>query len=142
MKCLSSDFCADSCCGFLVAGFFEEGKHIFLVSLNAGLVERIYTEDVAADTACSLEEVDELAEDVLADFGEDNSHIGYTAVNVGDTCAELCHLVYLVDTLAGDVVETVEIGLVKRNAEFVVALLNREHSLEDGAFAILNPLTH
>ena len=43
-----------------VAGLAEEGEHIALVGLHAGLVEGVDVEDVAAYAASLLEEVDEL----------------------------------------------------------------------------------
>lgn len=44
--------------GFLlVTRFVEQGEHVLLVGLYARLVERIDSQNVAADAACLLEEV-------------------------------------------------------------------------------------
>ena len=45
----------------LIAGLAEKGEHVLLVALNAGLVEGVNTEDVTADTAGELEEVEQLS---------------------------------------------------------------------------------
>ena len=45
----------------LVAGLAEEGKHILLVRLHAGLVEGIHIQQIAGQAAGILKEVDELA---------------------------------------------------------------------------------
>lgn len=109
---------------FLVAGFCKEGKHVALVGFHAGLVEGIDTEDVAADAASFLEEVDELAEIFLLDSGDGHEDVGHSAVNVGDAGTEFSHLVYFVDVFAGDVVEAVEVCLVAGDEFLVGALLN------------------
>ena len=44
---LWSETCLDGCCLGLVAGFLEQGEHVFLVSLHAGLVEGVHVEEVA-----------------------------------------------------------------------------------------------
>ena len=56
--------------------------------------------------------------------------------------AELCHLVHLVNALACQEVQTIQVLLIRRHSERGVGLLNRDDSLEDGTFTILNPLTH
>ena len=45
----------------LIAGLAEKGEHVLLVALNTGLVEGVNTEDVTADTAGELEEVEQLS---------------------------------------------------------------------------------
>ena len=52
----------------LISWLVEQSKHILLVSLNTWLVEWVYTEDVAADTASNLEEVDNLTKVVLVEL--------------------------------------------------------------------------
>lgn len=48
-----------NCLAFsFVAGLIEQRKHILLVGLDTGLVEGIYPQNVAADTARALEEVE------------------------------------------------------------------------------------
>lgn len=104
---------------FFVAGFCEEGEHVALVGLDTGLVEGVHTEDVAADTASLLKEVDELTEVFLFESRKCDEDVGNTAIDVCETCAEFRHLVYFVDMLAGDIVESVEVSLVRWN-EFLV----------------------
>lgn len=111
--------------GFLfVAGFGEESEHVALVSLDTGLVEGIHAENVAADSASLLEEIDELTEIFFLKSGEGDEDVGYTAIHVCDTGTELGHLIHLVDVLAGYVVETVKVGLVRGDELLVCALLN------------------
>ena len=54
--------CLDGFRSLFVAGFVQQGEHILLVRLHAGLVERIDAEDVAADAAGALEEVEQRAD--------------------------------------------------------------------------------
>ena len=55
----------DGCTLGFVAGLVEQGEHIFLVGLHAGLVERVHAQNVAADAAGALKKVDELAQVAL-----------------------------------------------------------------------------
>ena len=105
-------FCLDCGSFGFVAGLFEQCEHVALVGFDAGLVERIYVEDIARDTTGGLEEVNQLAEIVFAQAGDGDAHVGHSAVHVGDTCAEFGHLVHFVNSFAGYVVEAVEIGVV------------------------------
>ena len=61
---------------------------------------------------------------------------------MGQTCAQFGHLVHLVNTLAGKEVQTIEIFLVSGEEQFVVRLLYADDGLVDGAFTLLNPLSH
>ncbi len=61
---------------------------------------------------------------------------------MSQTCAELSHLVDLIDALALEEVEAVEVLVVVGEEQLAVGLLYRQHGLEDGALALLNPLTH
>ena len=65
-----------------VAGLVEEGEHVFLVGLHAGLVEGVHAEHVAAHAAGFLEEVDELAQVLLVEGWQGDEHAGYATVNV------------------------------------------------------------
>ena len=47
----SLEFSLDCLGRFFVAGLFEKGKHVALVSLYAGLVEGVDSKDVAGDTS-------------------------------------------------------------------------------------------
>ena len=61
---------------------------------------------------------------------------------MSQTGAELSHLVHLVDTLAGQEVQSVQILLVAGEQQAAVGLFDRDDGLENGALAVLNPLTH
>ena len=56
--------------------------------------------------------------------------------------AEFSHLVDLIDSLVGDIVDAVEIRCVHRDTMGESGLLHRKNCLEDGALAILDPLAH
>ena len=109
--------CADGFALLLVTGLVEQCEHVFLVSLNTGLVEGVNTKNVAADAATNLEEIDELSQIVLVEFGDRDAHIGNTAVYVCKLCTELGHLVNLVYVFAGEEVKAVEVLLVTWNGE-------------------------
>ena len=125
-----------------VAGLVEQGEHVFLVGLDAGLVEGIHAEQQAADAAGALEEVEELAEVVLVELRQGDFQVGHAAVHVGELGAEFGHFVHFVHALAGQEVEAVEVLLVGGDAEAAVGLFDGEHGLEDGALAVLDPLAH
>ncbi len=128
--------------GLLVARFLEESEHVLLVGLYAGLVEGVNTEHVAADAASLLEEVDELAEVVLVEGRDLDLDVWHAAIGMGEESAELSHLVDLVYTLASEVVEAVEVGVVGGDYDLLVGLCNGDAGLEDDALSLLNPLTH
>ena len=127
---------------FFVAWLFEQGEHILLVSLYTGLVEWIDTEDVTRDTTSALEEIDELAKIVLVELVNLNLHVGHAAIDMGNLSAELGHLVDLIDTLASEEVETIEVLLVRRNNYGAVGILDGDDGLEDGTLTLLDPLAH
>ena len=127
---------------FFVTWFFEKGKHVFLVSLYARLVEWVNIKDITADTASLFKEIDDFTKVILAKFRQSNVDIWHTAVNVSDNSTKFCHFVNFVDTLVCDIVQTIKVCLVRRDANFVLLLSNRDNSFEDSSFAFLNPLTH
>ena len=51
--------CSEGLCLLLVSWLAKKSEHVLLVSLNARLVERIHTENITADTASLLEEIEE-----------------------------------------------------------------------------------
>ena len=61
---------------------------------------------------------------------------------MSQTSAQLCHLVNVVNALAGEEVQTVEVLLVIGEEHGAVGFLNADDCLVDGALAFLNPLTH
>ena len=52
------------------------------------------------------------------------------------------HLVHFVHTLSGQEVQAVQIFVVRREEHLMVGLLDTDDGLEDGTFAVLNPLSH
>ncbi len=61
---------------------------------------------------------------------------------MSQTRAEFGHLVHLVDTLASDVVESVEVGFVGWYYNAVLLCGNGDDCFKDCALAVLNPLSH
>ena len=60
------------------------GEHIFLVRLHAGLVERVYAEDVTADAAGLLEEVEQRTDGVCVDCGNFDADVGHPAIDLAN----------------------------------------------------------
>ena len=125
-----------------VAGLVEEGKHIFLVSLHAGLIERIDTQDVTADATRLLKEVDQLSEVVLVEFGNLDANLRNAAVEVCEWCAEFSLFVDKINTLSGEEVELVEVLSVGRNLHLAVGFGDGKNSFVHQANTFLNVLTH
>src|SRR3712207_4535470 len=98
-----------------VAGLVEQGKHVFLVSLYARLVERVYTENVAADATCYLEEIDELSDVILVELGNADADVGHTAVYMRQPCAQFGHFVHFVYALSGKKVQPIGVFIVLGN---------------------------
>ena len=113
-----------------VAGLIKQGKHVLLVCLHARLVEGVYAEDVAGDTAGTLEEINQLAKVELVEYGQGNLHIGYSTVHMCEHGTELCHLVHLVYALAGKEVQSVKVCLVVGEVHLVVRCFYRDNGLE------------
>ena len=61
---------------------------------------------------------------------------------MSQTCAELSHLVNLINALALKEVESVEVFVVVGEEHSLLWGLNAQHCLEDAALALLYPLTH
>ena len=61
---------------------------------------------------------------------------------MSQTGAQFGHLVDLVDTLAGQEVQSVQVLVVLREEQLLLWLFNGDDGLEDSALAVLNPLTH
>ena len=132
----------DGLCLLLVAWLLKKGEHILLVSLNTWLVEGVDTEDVARDTTTQLEEIYELTVVVGVELLNRDEDVWHTTVNVSEASTELCVLVYLVDALASEEVQTVKVLLILWEEQLIVWILYRDAGLEDGALAVLNPLAH
>ena len=139
---LASKTSLDSLALSLISWFVEQCKHVLLVCLYSRLVERVNSEDIAADAATNLEEVDELAEIILVEFGHRDADVRHTTVNVCKACAEFCHLVDIIHALASEEVQTVKVLLIIGEEHGAVGFLNADDCLVDGALAFLNPLTH
>jgi hypothetical protein len=102
----------DCLCLGLVTGLAEEGKHVALVVLYTGLVEGVNSEYITAYAATLLEEVEQLADVVFIELGHYDAEVGYATIDVCEEGTELGHLVYLVDVLACEEVEAVEVLLI------------------------------
>ena len=76
--------CSEGLCLLLVAWLAQKSEHVLLVSLYARLVERIHTEDITADTACLLEEIEEGSEVVLVDALDAERELRHTTVEDGE----------------------------------------------------------
>ena len=83
-----------------------------------------------------------MAEVALSECRNGDEQVWHAAIHVSQASAEFSHLVHLVNVLASEEVQTVEVGIVVRNDHAVAHIAYRKHGFEDGAFAILNPLTH
>ena len=129
-------------CLCFVSRFAEKGEHILLVSLYAGLVERIDSEQVGRNAAGELEEVEDGAEIVLVYLFYSDLDLGYAAVDVGKLGAEGCHCVAMLHVLAGKVVQLVQVlGIVADNYA-ALGFLDLDHGLEHHAVTFLDELAH
>ena len=106
------------------------------------MVEGIHAQDVAADAASLLEEVEQATDAFLVQGGDGEAQVGHAAVHVGQLGAELGHLVHLVHVLAGQEVQAVQVLFVRGHLQAVIGLLHGDDCLVDAAFAFLNPLAH
>lgn len=88
--CVLFQFRLDGFALCLVAWLVEQCEHILLVGLYSRLVEWVHAEDVAADAARFLEEIDDFAEAALCERAEGDVNVGHSAVYVGDYGAEFC----------------------------------------------------
>ena len=134
--------CSEGLCLLLIAWLAKKSEHVLLVSLNAWLVERIHTEDIAADTASLLEEIEEGSEVVLVDALDAERELRHAAVDVSELCSELCHRVALLNMLSSKEVKAVKVLRVVLDKHRTLALLYCNHSLHEGALTVLDVLAH
>ena len=80
---------------FLESFFAEESEHVFLVSLNAWLVERINFQHIAAQGATHFEEIDKFAYCRSRDFRNLYYDVRHSAVNVSEDCSCLRGTIHL-----------------------------------------------
>ena len=125
----------------LVSGFAEEREHIFLVCFNAGLVERIYSEQIAGNGASFLEEVYEIAEIICASGIKLEYDIRNAAVVVRKESSEHCGAVYIVQIHTCKEVQTVDVCGIVRDFDAVGCVLDIENSLKLIAQTVLDVLT-
>ena len=74
--------CLKSFLLLLIAGFSKQGKHILLVAFYAGLVERIYAEQIAGNCASLFEEIDQCTQGFLREIRNMEDDIRHAAVGV------------------------------------------------------------
>ena len=125
-----------------VAGLAEEAEHVFLVGLYSRLVEGVDVEHVAAYSAGELEEIDELAEDLLVDARQLDAKDGDATVGMGDDGALLGVVVDLGQRLWNQIVDSVKILLVGGDDDVLGRGFDAEDGLEHEALALLDVLTH
>jgi hypothetical protein len=126
---------ADSLAFGFISGLAQQGKHVFLVGLNSGLVKGIYTEQQTAQAAGALKEIDELTQTMGVKTGHADNQIGNSSVNVGQTCSQFCHFVDFVNVAAFQEVESVEVLLVMRENQFCFGLFNGYYRLKNSTSA-------
>ena len=120
----------------------EQGEHVLLVGLHTRLVEGVHAKQVTTDTAGNLKEVDHLSEVALVEAWHRDADVRNTTIDMSQTGAEFGHLVYFVNALASEEVQTVKVLLVAGEEQLLLRLLDADNGLEDGTLAILNPLSH
>ena len=140
MFLLKSSF--ESLCLSLVSRLAEKSEHVLLVCLHTRLVERIHAKDVAADSACLLEEVEEGSEVMLVDALDRERELRHSAVDVSELGSELCHRVALLHMLSCKEVKAVEILRIALDEHRASALLHCNDSLHEGALTVLDVLAH
>ena len=144
MRWLSSYLLETFSYGFafgFITGFVEQSKHVAFVCFYAGLVEGIDVEDITADTACFLEEVNELSQIAFRESGYLYFYVRYTAIDVGYLRTEFGHFVDFVDAFACKVVESVEVIGVGGAFDLLLHFLVGGDRLEEGGVAPLSPMT-
>ena len=126
----------------LETGFAEEVEHVAFVGLDAGLVEGVDTERVAADATGKLKEVDQLAEGVFVDTVDRDFHHGHATVDVGFDGAFGGAVVNLGQALVGQIVDAVEVLVVGGDGDGGVGLAHTNHGFHHQALALLHVLSH
>ena len=91
---------AESLCLSLVTWLAEKSEHVLLVSLYTWLVERIHAENVTADTAGLLEEIEEGSEVLFVHALDRERNLRNATVDMSELGSELSHRVALLDMLA------------------------------------------
>ena len=106
------------------------------------MVEWVHAQQVTRDTACTLEEVQQLADIILVQLRQGDLHVWHTAVDMRNHRTQLGHLVHLVHAFACQEVESVEVILIVWEWHSIVALLHADNGLEQHTLALLDILTH
>ena len=114
--------------GLFVAGLFQQGEHVLLVGLYTGLVERIHTQDVGADTAGKLEEIEQAANIEGVHLLEVHVHLGHAAVNVSQHGSQFGHVVAVLHVLTGQVVQLVQVLGIRLNNHAALGILYVENA--------------
>ena len=81
-----------------------------LVALNARLVEGIYSQHVAADAYCELEEIEQLTESVLILLRDIDHQVGHLTIRMGKNRAVHGTLVDKVHIFASQIVQTIKVS--------------------------------
>ena len=64
----SVQLCLQRSALLFIARLVQKCKHVFLIALNARLIEGVDTQHIAGKASCLFEEVNKIAELVLVDF--------------------------------------------------------------------------
>ena len=140
--CLLSQSFLDSLAVFLVSWFVEQGEHILLVCLYAGLVERIHAKGVSTYAAGELEEIEQTAKDLGIDMVDRNLYLRHAAIDVGKFGAQLCHGATMLYMLACKEVKLIKVLLVDLDYNAAVGFLYVDYGLEHNPVALLDELAH
>lgn len=125
-----------------VSGFAQQGKHVFLISFNARLVEGIHAEYIPRNAARELEEVDKPSEVFPIDRIEIHYYVWDSAVHMGKERTAEGLFVYEVEVLPCKEVETVDVLLVRFDNDVARSIFYVDHSLKQVAHALLDVLAH
>ena len=126
----------------LIAGLSKESKHVLLVRLDTGLIERIYGKQVSGDAACLLEKVNQLAEPVCGKLGNMNDQIRNFTVDMCKNRSLQGLLVDFVQIHSGKEVQSVQIVFVVRDLECMTRCIDGDNRLKQNPLAVLDVLSH
>ena len=118
---------------FLIARLSKKCKHVFLVALNARLVERIDTQYVAAHAACKLEEVEQLTKIELILLRDLYHQVRYISIRMCKDCSVHCALIYEINGLACQIVQAVQIYRLLVYGQLTLRLLYIQNRLKQDA---------
>ena len=99
---------------FLIAGFVEKSKHVFLIGFNPGLVEWIDIENITAYCTGQLKEIKKLSDIVLGKFRDFKLYYRNVAIVVGKYSPCLSIMVNFRQSLSCKIIELIGIIILVR----------------------------